>query len=150
MKPSIIIYNVPGGKTRFAERIAKFYGLRNGGTFSLQTVCSRGYIYFHSAEFASGMRILVKSFSEVAKEINAAIPLTPINTGCPSVEGEYFVSYHKHSEFFRRWWHGDRWSYAMLDEMTQGEKNLAASTRHDIFWRPYWRGLSQEPINTKE
>jgi hypothetical protein len=142
----MIVYGAPNGKTPFAERIAKFYGLRNGGAFSLLTACSRGYIYFDSLEFPSGMGILVKSFREVADEINAAISYTEFVLGEPTIVGEYEVKFSSHDPAYKRWWHGDGWSYAILEEHTQRQKDFNASYRQDYMWRPLWRGLSEEPI----
>lgn len=150
MKPSMIVYGVKGGKTRFAERIAKFYGLINGGKFSHKRIMVENHVYFYDGTvdklFAA---IISKSFSEVADEINTAIPLTALQAGEPTIVGEYDVYSSAARKCHRRWWHGDRWSFALLSN-SQAIKNVFASEFQGISWRPFWRGLSEEPINTEE
>jgi hypothetical protein len=152
MKPSLIIYGVPNGKTRFAERIAKFYGLRNGGLFNIGMISSRGYVYFVDGPFNLRMSgIKVKSFSEVADEINAAIPLTDWRYGVNELpdrnkKGVYLATVDRGEEFYR-YWDGAAFMYGAYDV------NSASSMGKHAWWKSdllFWRGLSQEPINTEE
>lgn len=154
MKPSLIVYNVPNGKTRFAERIAKFYGLKDGEDHKRIGMYEKEFIYFvEDGTLPYGILkagAIIKSFREVADEINAAIKPSQWQNGEPAIIGEYDVKYSEDKPNYRRWWHGDSWSYAMLDGTSQESKNLHAGFRQDPTWRPFWRGLSEEPINTEE
>lgn len=147
MNPSLIVYNVPNGKTRFAERIAKFYGLRlYKKEFKVgQWAWEEGWLYITRQIIPNDEYVgLAKSFREVADEINAAIPLTDWQEGEPPLIGEYLVYDHEGGN--KSWWHGDCWSYGILYGYSQKFKNIAAGKRQDNNWRPRWRGLAEEPI----
>jgi hypothetical protein len=147
MKPSIIVYGVPNGKTRFAERIAKFYGLKNGGSFSMNKLCSRDFVYFVDGPFNTLMGgIQVKSFSEVADEINAAIPLTDWSQDLPSVKGVFQTDDSNGHAW--SYWDGKKFCYRGFIDCGQTpnhayDMRLIETALPEI---TKWRGLSEEPI----
>jgi len=156
MKPSLIIYNVPNGKTRFAERITKFYGLKYvSGNLATDTIAifTNDFLYLSQGEKPKGaFGKHAKSFREVADEINAAIPLTDWQSGLPPMTGEYFASAFR-LERTKRWWNGKSWSMNYDDVSSEAAKQRnrkLQATRGDKNAGIEWRGLSEEPINTEE
>lgn len=156
MKPSIIVYNVPGGKTRFSERIAKFYGFDNfhqGSDFHIKGIDEVGFI--ESTKWLAEWEefgFTLKSFEEVAMEINAAIPLTEWRKGTPTIDGEYIAS-TTGSNLIRSYWRKGRWSNFFYESSPQKFKDDNASIKCPYKYLQCgveWRGLSEEPINTEE
>ena len=151
MAKSIVVYGVPGGKTRFAKRIADHFGL----TLATQSFEDAGLIFPFGRLYLSqneleptNYKLHLRSFQEVADEINASIPLTDWQSGPPPMVGEWNASWG-HNVKTRRWWNGDVWSFAFEEIFPQEEKNCNASQRYP-FNDIEWRGLSQEPIKVTE
>lgn len=153
MSKSIIIYNVPGGKTRFAQRIAKHFGLSRvnyrNGTAPWEP---EGSIYFiPRIDSPIGTSEYARSFQSVADEINASIPLTDWQSGPPPMVGEWNASFGANFPNRRRWWDGERWSHVWIDGLTSQElSNKSAAIRIEDAEGMVWRGLSQEPIKVTE
>lgn len=162
MNKSIIVYGPQGcGKTRYAERIAKHFGLTiiNDADDPRQlrdfhrmkcllltstdkaTICAE--LMLDPSEFN---RVL--SFAEVAQQINAAIPLTdwfPTGTK-PAKIGEYNASYYTSSITSRRWWNGLSWSCCWYPNEDEEEKARCKDSPGIAFGEITWRGLAEEPI----
>lgn len=155
MKPSIIVYNVPGGKTRFAERIAEFYGLKPcimRPTMVVRQTDEIGFIEETRIALMREWGFEVKPFEEVAKEINAAIPLTDWRSDNPTIDGEYIAGTVR-SNLIRSYWRNGYWSNFFYETSPQNFKDDSASIKCQaryIEGGVEWRGLSEEPINTKE
>lgn len=154
MAKSIIVYGVPGGKTRFEKRIAEYFGLIPAVYCNDAALWhEEGFLYLsrnpiahpHTEEYS-------RSFQSVADEINAAIPLTDWQSGPPPMVGEWNASTQRNI-YARRWWNGDAWSVRYFDNSKQITKNgyaaLLASDA-DRCSGILWRGLSQEPIKVTE
>lgn len=152
MAKSIIVYGVPGGKTRFAQRIADHFGLtRIVVSWAGYCPCTEDVLYVTSGFNFGDWKTKSKSFQEVADEINATISLTDWQSGPPPMVGEYEVwASDNAASGWPRWWNGSAWSFAMLPPYSQERKDILAGTLHSAEWRPKWRGLSQEPIKVTE
>lgn len=155
MAKSIIVYGVPGGKTRFAQRIADHFGLRLADRIfdCDHGIEVGGLLYFSEANEkpSSVYNEFSRSFQEVADEINAAISLTDWQSGPPPMVGEYdTLSTYDREPVWRRYWNGEVWSYAFRESYNQFQCNMKASKLQSPHWRPEWRGLSAEPIKVTE
>lgn len=152
MAKSIIVYGVPGCKTRFAQRIADHFGLiiipgEIGEWYA------SGHIYFREPEkLHPQAEEWARSFQSIADEINALIPLTDWQSGPPPMVGEWNASRFEHEEN-RMWWNGEFWSASFYHDTPEkqrntlaGKKNSAGHWAHGV----KWRGLSQEPIKVTE
>jgi hypothetical protein len=152
MNKSIIVTGVPGGKTRFAERIAKHLGLhRINIQWNGTSIFLRGHLYITDSKNVGAFAPHVLTFAEVAKQINEAIPLTewfPYGTE-PVRKGEYNATYDENKEAIR-WWDGKQWSAAYFRYETDGEKRRCKSTPLCLPIEITWRGLSEEPIIVSE
>jgi len=155
MAKSMIIYGVPGGKTRFAQRIADHFGLKNHQAQVLRMYCE-GSIGFVESEAAgkdwAKMGFETRSFQSVADEINASIPLTDWQSGPPPMVGEWNASRFGHEEN-RMWWNGKNWSLSWHPDDVIATKNNRARKNNPADTWSYaiqWRGLSQEPIKVTE
>lgn len=151
MAKSIIISGVPSGKTRFAQRIADYFGLKIVPGVQ-GTWYEEGHIYFREpSKLHPDSDDNARSFQSVADEINAAIPLTDWQSGPPPMVGEYdTLSTQDINPVWRRWWNGESWSYAWRESYEQFQCNMMASRLQSPHWRPEWRGLSSEPIKVTE
>lgn len=150
MAKSIIVYGVKGGKTRFAQRIANYFGLKLANGYSDFSVWKENYCYFSEAEPTGGLAHHGRSFQEVADEINAAIPLTDWQSGPPPMVGEWNASNQKDSHM-RRWWDGWEWSGLYYEAMSEPFRNVRASIKYGTNQNLIqWRGLSAEPIKVTE
>lgn len=155
MSKSIIIYNVPGGKTRFAQRIADHFNIatfHQGDPFTIRQIDELGFIendsFLHMWRDA---HFEVRSFQSVADEINASISLTDWQSGPPPMVGEWNASFGINFANRRRWWDGERWSHVWIDGVTSQElSNKSAAIRIEDAEGMVWRGLSQEPIKVTE
>lgn len=154
MAKSIIVYGVPGGKTRFAQRIADHFGLefipyREGGS---PWDCM-GQIHFSDrAEPHHSTAEWARSFQSVADEINATISLTDWQSGPPPMVGEWNASGYRF-ENTRRWWNGKNWSMNYSQHSSEEHRNQMAKTDispSDREREMEWRGLSAEPIKVTE
>jgi hypothetical protein len=149
------VYGPQGcGKTRYAERIRKHFGLDS----IVDEFDPRGYInptgelYLVNCDGPAGSGVVrCMSFAEVAQQINDAIPLTDWQSGPPPAVGEWNSSYNggfcaKRSD--KRWWNGEYWSCIYFDDDPQDAKNDCAGIKstHDDESRFVWRGLAEEPI----
>lgn len=150
MAKSIIVYGVPGCKTRFAQRIADHFGLiiipgEIGEWYA------SGHIYFREPEkLHPQAEEWARSFQSIADEINALIPLTDWQSGPPPMVGEWNATRFD-SESNRKWWDGKRWSFSFKQDQSESLRNEAASIKEAICYdRLKWRGLSQEPIKVTE
>lgn len=153
MAKSMIIYGVPGGKTRFAQRIADHFGLtlatyRNGGA----VWANEGFLYFIKSSTAHPLtQEYSRSFQSVADEINATISLTDWQSGPPPMVGEWIASVEK-DRYVRRWWDGNRWSIWYSKSMPQERRDYRSSQPCIAQEQAtvQWRGLSSEPIKVTE
>lgn len=158
MAKSIIVYGVPGGKTRFAQRIADHFGLelaayefqREGN--NLMWTYSKLYLSSDVGNPGGEYSAHSRSFQSVADEINASIPLTDWQSGPPPMAGEWNASRYEDPEN-RMWWHGNGWSSSFHNDESESRKNrLAKEANFGGFScrEIRWRGLSQEPIKVTE
>lgn len=156
MNKSIIVYGPQGcGKTRYAERMRKHFGLSSvvDDFDPVRTgIILYGMLYLTSdmrtPQIRAGNTIIgmVFHFSDVAQQINAAIPLTALQRGEPERIGEYIATTGV-SQDTRRWWNGERWSTWYFEHDSPATKNKAAKTQS--IWLNgaiTWRGLAEEPI----
>lgn len=154
MAKSMIIYGVPGGKTRFAQRIADHFGLelaayefqREGN--NLMWTYSKLYLSSDEKNPGGEYSAHSRSFQSVADEINAAIPLTDWQSGPPPIVGEWNASLWRTEA--RRWWDGKAWSKVFLVSDNAQERNELASLCRTPIHHMEWRGLSSEPIKVTE
>lgn len=154
MAKSIIVYGVKGGKTRFAQRIAEHFGLKNHQAHVLRMYCE-GSIGFVESEAAgkdwAQMGFETRSFQSVADEINALIPLTDWQSGPPPMVGEYDTfAENDRGYMWRRYWNGNLWSLAFRESDTEVQRNNTAARLQSLLFFPAWRGLSAEPIKVTE
>jgi hypothetical protein len=155
MNKSIIVYGPQGcGKTRWAERIAKHFGLAtvvdDWDGLGLLNCFNTLYLTAQTAndlEVEAAVGYDVRPFAEVAQQINDAIPLTPWQSGPPPMVGEWSASIDGGSDHIRRWWDGERWSFAWSTDDNQAEKRRRAGRRTYVSQKVIqWRGLAEEPI----
>ncbi|MBV8666760.1 MAG: hypothetical protein JO269_09775 [Burkholderiaceae bacterium] len=163
MTPSIIIYGSPDcDMERYAERIARHFKaekmLRLKHKESSDIRFYRGFSYKPALIFFEGIPNkddlngeLCHSFSEVAEQINDAIPRTERFDGgqdiFPSRIGEYNASILKDPDA-KRFWNGVCFScsyYDCEDETRKAYCRTIPSSDMNIFWR----GLSEEPVEVK-
>ncbi len=153
MNKSIIVTGVPGGKTRFAERIAKHFRLHAihqqwNGT----SIFPCDYLYVTDSKHVYASAPHVMTFAEVAKQINDAIPTTQefstAQMQWPDKDrpGIYMASVSSDQEFYR-YWDGRNFHYG------DDEKDTAFIVRGRRWPRKSnlcWRGLAEEPIIVSE
>lgn len=155
MAKSIIVYGVPGGKTRFAQRMRDHFGLSAvvsqwNGYFTAEN----GVLYLTSGFNFGDFDSPARSFQEVADEINASIPLTDWQSGPPPMVGEWETRKKGFTEGdtqVMRWWDSRRWSIFYTKDEPQHQQNGSAG--HPSWFGNNdleWRGLSQEPIKVTE
>jgi uncharacterized membrane protein len=155
MAKSIIVYGVPRGKTRFAQRIADHFGLRIAeNEFANDVIHMYGYLYLtRIAQQPKGnFTAASRSFQSVADEINATIGLTDWQSGPPPMVGEWNASAFKRDDT-RRWWDGDKWSMNYINrDCIEHRARMAhmRASRGDSKKGIEWRGLSAEPIKVTE
>lgn len=154
MAKSIIIYGVPGGKTRFSQRIADYFDLIIANVQDGEGLWfPSGYLYFSSrADVHESAVEYSRSFQSVADEINAAIPLTDWQIGPPPMVGEWNASAYR-MEDTRRWWNGNSWSMNYVKQLSDAAKVRFMKmriTKADLVEGIEWRGLSSEPIKVTE
>ena len=153
MAKSIIVYGVPGGKTRFAQRIADHFGLELAPKEFCREknncIWTEGRLYLARSPIKPDMDYEPhsRSFQEVADEINATISLTDWQSGPPPMVGEWIASIKK-DRYIRRWWDGKRWSIWYSKLMDQEKRDFRSSSpciaaEQD---KVRWCGLSAEPI----
>jgi hypothetical protein len=148
MNRPVIVYGPQGcGKTRFAERIAKHFGLTKIvdefiGVGNLR----RGVLYLMTEATAPWYADCEQfSFDEVAQQINAAIPMTdwfhgdtdPVHVGVYQTDHDYDKSRPGYC-----YWDGQRWGC----ERTNREAALLNPFFKGAVQAKDWRGLSEEPL----
>lgn len=163
MNKSIIVYGPQGcGKTRYAERIAKHFGLSSfvDGFDPVRT----GIILYGMLYLTNNMRTpeirarnvstgMVLPFAEVAKQINDAIPRTewfppdvkPAHIGAYEVEDDYARIIK--TDFGFQSYNGKYWGVYCSH---LGDPDLLDAEYESAFQKNYWRGLAEEPIIVRD
>lgn len=151
----IILHGPQGcGKTRYAERIAKHLGrdkiVDDWNGMIDQKHGKALYIVTDGSKALAVARTLqafdIVSFTEVAQQINAAIPKTKwfhtSQSQWPDKIGVYCATVSSDQEFYRHW-DGSNFHYG--DE-TPGKADQVKGNQWPSRSGLYWCGLAEEPI----
>jgi hypothetical protein len=153
MNKSVIVYGPQGcGKTRWAERIAKHFGLtRIVDGWGCSVFLPHGTLYLTNNE--EDVRLWnseenYMSFAEVAQQINDAIPRTqwfPMSAQ-PEREGVYELRVIGFEDY-THWsaWKGE-WKTTTGSALRAAPQTERSWGAHNHSVNDAWRGLVEEPI----